>query len=290
MARKKGGGGKLNRSEIIQARLDPKLHMAAEIMSRSDRRTLSSFIERVIEQAAKKHKVKRNLFFPWWSDDPELFCHDKIYSKSDVVTVDEALQDIGNEHEAIRFLKFATYFPDLLNKDEEEIFSKIIFTKYFWMHYPVTTEDENGVVISKDWHQVSALEGIVLANLIEYWPRIKSNQIKIEELDELPRGKKIQAPLKQDTLAIKKIIKTGAPTKLYKKVMVSDGHDKFLISPQDPYWKKHSIFDIAQKIEMVESAQGEQWLLALKSDLDKEEQKIWAEYCMKNKEHQEHGD
>ncbi len=148
MARKKGGGGKLNRSEIIQARLDPKMHMAAEIMSRSDRRTLSSFIECVIEQASKNHKVKRNLLFPWWSDDPDLFCHDKIYSKSDVVTVDEALQDIGNEHEAIRFLKFATYFPDLLNKDEEEMFSKIIYTKYFWMHYPVNIEDENGVVWS----------------------------------------------------------------------------------------------------------------------------------------------
>ena len=44
MGRKKGGGGKLNRSEIIQARLDPKLHMAAEIMARAERRTLSSFI------------------------------------------------------------------------------------------------------------------------------------------------------------------------------------------------------------------------------------------------------
>ncbi len=144
-------------------------------------------------------------------------------------------------------------------------------------------------VIRKDWHQVSALEGIVLVNLIEYWHQIKSNQIKIEELDELPSGKKIPAPLKQDTLAVKKIIKTGEPTKPYKKIMVSDEQNKFLIFPQDPYWKKHSVFQIAQKIEMIESGQGKQWLLTLNPDLDKEGQRIWAEYCMKNKEQQEHG-
>ena len=203
--------------------------------------------------------------------------------------MDEALQDIGNEHESVRFLKFATYFPDLLNKDEEEMFSKIIYTKYFWNHYPVNIEDENSVVIRKDWHQVSALEGIVQANLIEYWHQIKSNQIKIEELDELPSGKKIPAPLKQDTLAVKKIIKTGEPTKPYKKIMVSDEQIKFLIFPQDPYWKKHSVFQIAQKIEMIESGQGKQWLLSLNPDLDKKGQRIWAEYCMKNKEQKEHG-
>jgi hypothetical protein len=284
MPRKKGGGGKLNRSEIIQARLDPKLHMAAEIMARSDRRTLSSFIESVIEQASKKQRAKRNLFFPWWSDDPDLFCHDKIYSKSDVVTVDEALQDIGNEHEAIRFLKFAIYFPDLLNKDEEEMFTKIIFTPYFWMHYPVNVEDEEGVVLEKNWHRVSALEGIVQENLIEYWHKIKSNQISTEQLDELPQGKRIHAPFKQDTLAVKKVIKTSDPRDPYKTLLMSEEQNQFLISSEDPFWKKHSIFHIAQTIEKAGSNQGDQWLLTLKPDLDKKGQRIWSEYCKKRKE------
>lgn len=53
MGRKKGGGGKLNRSEILQARLNPKLRLGAEIMVRSQRRTLSSLIETLIEAATE---------------------------------------------------------------------------------------------------------------------------------------------------------------------------------------------------------------------------------------------
>lgn len=50
--RKKGGGGKLNRSKIIQARLTPDLHKAAEEMARQQRRTLSSFVEMLVEAEA----------------------------------------------------------------------------------------------------------------------------------------------------------------------------------------------------------------------------------------------
>ena|SRR3990167_3977820 len=137
MARKKGGGGKLNRSEIIQARLDPKLHMAAEIMARCERRTLSSFIEKCIEDASKSYKVKRNLFQPWWSEWPSENVDELIYSESDEVTAEQAASDIVSDHEAIRFFKFATYFPELLNKTEEDLFNQITRTNYFWKSYPV---------------------------------------------------------------------------------------------------------------------------------------------------------
>lgn len=55
--RRKGGGGKLKRCNIIQARVDDELHKAAEMMARSHRRTLSSFIEMLIEA-----EVKRNYY------------------------------------------------------------------------------------------------------------------------------------------------------------------------------------------------------------------------------------
>src|SRR3989338_4657222 len=45
----KGGGGKLARSEIIQARLSPKIKFAAEILARRENRTLSSLIETLID-------------------------------------------------------------------------------------------------------------------------------------------------------------------------------------------------------------------------------------------------
>src|SRR5579872_1699710 len=106
MTRKKGGGGKLNRSEIIQARLDPKLHMAAEIMARSERRTLSSFIEKTIEQSARNNKVKRNLKFLWWLENHEQYYVGK--QTFDEVTVEQAVRDIVDEHEAVRFVRFGT--------------------------------------------------------------------------------------------------------------------------------------------------------------------------------------
>jgi transcriptional regulator with XRE-family HTH domain len=55
-AKRAKGGAKLNRSKIIYARLTAELHAAAEMMARQQRRTLSSFIEMLVEQAARKRK------------------------------------------------------------------------------------------------------------------------------------------------------------------------------------------------------------------------------------------
>lgn len=293
MARKKGGGGKLNRSEIIQARLDPKTHMAAEIMARSERRTLSSFIERSIELAAKTYKIKRNLFFPWWSENPELYCGKKIYSKSDTVTVEKAVQDIGTEHESIRFFKFASYFPELLNKHEEDMFNKITFTKYFWMHYPVNTEDKEGNILRKDWVQVDAIEGLVQVNLFQYWEKIKLNQIKIELLDELPLGKKIPAPLKEDPRAIKKYIKTGDPLHPYKIIFESNEQETIQVdlegTIEKKFWKKHAKSLITQKIEIKQTEDGPQVITTLVPPSNKEAKKAWIEFYQKKIEEQNNG-
>lgn len=286
MARKKGGGGKLNRSEIIQARLDPKIHMAAEIMARSERRTLSSFIERSTEVAAKTYKVRRNLFFPWWSEDPELFCANKIYSKFDHVTVEKAAQDISADHEAIRFFKFAIYFPDLLNKNEEEIFNNIIFTKYFWMHYPVFTEDQNGNQTNKHWVQVDAFEGLIHANLFEYWERIKLNQISFELLQELPIGKKIPEPLKEDPRAIKKYIRTGDQSKPFKTIFAWINEETIAISKEDSFWKKNSKQLVPKKIEIKHTEEGPQIVITHALPMN---QKEWAEFYQNKKEEMTNG-
>src|SRR5262245_3013040 len=49
--RPRGGGSKLNRTETVTIRLDPRLRYLAEIAARVQRRTVSSFIEWVIEKA-----------------------------------------------------------------------------------------------------------------------------------------------------------------------------------------------------------------------------------------------
>jgi hypothetical protein len=48
---KRGGGGKLSRSETVTVRLDPKLNYLCELAARAQRRTKSSFIEWAIDNA-----------------------------------------------------------------------------------------------------------------------------------------------------------------------------------------------------------------------------------------------
>lgn len=104
MAAKKIGGGKLARSETVTVRLDPKLKYLAELAARKQRRTLSSYIEWVIEKSLEK-----------------------IYIKKD--GLDHCLAEWANElwdvDEADRFYLLTQNFPDLMTH-EEEVMWKII--------------------------------------------------------------------------------------------------------------------------------------------------------------------
>lgn len=60
MARAKGAGGKLNKSETVQVRFDPILKMAAELAAAQERRTLSSYTEWAVERAVKQTSVARD--------------------------------------------------------------------------------------------------------------------------------------------------------------------------------------------------------------------------------------
>src|SRR5258708_7324333 len=106
MARKKrGAGGKLNRSEIVQTRLDPRLRYAAELLARKQRRTLSSLIENLIEEACKREAVE---MIPLDSDAP----NNRAAYKT--VTVAEAMNSIWHPEECMRFVAFASCLPHLL--------------------------------------------------------------------------------------------------------------------------------------------------------------------------------
>lgn len=279
MPRKKGGGGKLTRSEIIQARLDPKLHMAAEIMARTERRTLSSFIERSIEQAARNNKVRRNLMFLWWVENSERFYVGR--PTSDTVSVEKAVQDIGNEHEGIRFLNFATYFPDLLNNDERQIFNDIVLTPYFWLHYPYRVEDKNGKYIKTEWGIVEALEGLDKRNLIEYWDKLKSQKVDFLELVKLPHGKKIDHPLNEDVRAIRKKILHNKSGTSFEVIFVNQ-IQSIEIPPDDVLWKRHTKNLTAKKIELKKSEEGSQVIATF--FLEGESGLTWFESLMKKME------
>ncbi len=284
MARKKGGGGKLSRSEIIQARLDPRLHSAAELMARMERRTLSSFIERSIEQMGKTQKVKRNLFNSWMSPNYEIFNRDQLYSRWDEVTVEQAVQDIDANHEAIKFFKFASYFPALLTHEEEELFRSIISIPYFWMYYPVNTEDHSGKIVHTAWLQVNAFEGLVQENLIEYWDVLKTNQADFEYLESLPTGKEIPAPLKQDLTAIKKFIHTKNRDYPSKVIYAWKRNSSIKILQNDPFWEKNSKNMVTKHSELLQTDAGLEVVTTYSVSIHKEEQNQWVQFYKKNME------
>ena len=55
--KKDGSDGRLNRTEVIGVRLDPKLKFAAELGARKQRRPLSNYIVWAVEEATKNTKM-----------------------------------------------------------------------------------------------------------------------------------------------------------------------------------------------------------------------------------------
>src|ERR1700746_2572776 len=90
--RPSGGGSKLQRSETVTLRLDPKLRYLTELAARKQRRTVSSFIEWAIEQALS---------------DVEL--DDKRH-----LTVAHETGQLWDPDEADRLVKLGLLYPDLL--------------------------------------------------------------------------------------------------------------------------------------------------------------------------------
>lgn len=160
MARKKGAGGKLARTEVVQARLNPKLRMAAEIMARQQRRTLSSFFEELVDKAAKEQMIDIQ---PKEIVRIDTRCPLKG-KKSLHIPVIEAVKQMWEVEEADRFSNFAISTPDLLTFEEEQLWSFICEKPYFWTYFRY--EDDK---ISKIFQWYS-YEGLIYKNLRRCWP------------------------------------------------------------------------------------------------------------------------
>jgi hypothetical protein len=78
-SKRKGGGGKLTRTETVTVRLDPKLRYLAELAARKQRRTVSSFIEWAVEESMKHTYLDSNASIDdmagslWDVDEPDRF-------------------------------------------------------------------------------------------------------------------------------------------------------------------------------------------------------------------------
>jgi len=108
--RPRGGGSKLQRTETVTLRLDPKLRYLTELASRKQRRTVSSFIEWAIEQALSSVELD-----------------DKTHT-----TVAQVAGRLWDTDEADRLAKLGIYYPDLLTYDEQVLWKLIQECAFLW--------------------------------------------------------------------------------------------------------------------------------------------------------------
>lgn len=115
--KRKGGGGKLTRSETVTVRLDPKLRYLAELAARKQRRTVSSFIEWAIEDALNRVMLREAV---------------DGFSNDSGTSVASAAQNLWDVDEADRFAKLAFNYPDLLTHEEQILWKLVRENGYLW--------------------------------------------------------------------------------------------------------------------------------------------------------------
>jgi len=154
VAKKKGSGGSITRSQVVTVRLDPKLKFAAELAARKQRRTISSFIEWAVEQAIENVQITPGII------------NDAGESVSDILSY------IWDVEEADRLVKLATFFPQLLTFEEEQIWKLIREYNFFWKERKKPSQDSTNLA-----------ESINLQKVREYWDNL--NKIIRDELPEV---------------------------------------------------------------------------------------------------------
>lgn len=192
--RAKGGGGKLSRSEIVQTRLSPKLRFIAEIMARHQRRTLSSLIEGLIEEAAERYTVTYT-----WTEPEMCMFRDKQYQR---VPVLEAVNRVWSIEDADKFAAFAIHLPDLLTPEEERIWQVICDTPYFWLYFDMNEDIEYPT--KELLFPLLDAHGLIRERLREHWPLLQvilEGKEPIEKFKALKLGKGLPAP-ESDALKI----------------------------------------------------------------------------------------
>ncbi len=152
--RRKGGGGKLSRSETVTVRLDPKLRYLAELAARLHRRTLSSYIEWAIKASLDTEVVRPT------------HLHSLEASSHTIGSEAEFLWDVDD---ADRFAKLALRYPHLLTHEEQVLWKLIRENGFLWKGFYAGprlqwtwTEDEDSFIFQRlreHWATFCAVAG-----------------------------------------------------------------------------------------------------------------------------------
>ena len=110
--RPQGGGSKLQRTETVTIRLDPKLRYLVELAVRVQRRTTSSFIEWSIEKAL------------------DLVVLDEGTNRA--CTVDEAAFLLWDPDEEDHFALLGFWHPELMTYEEQQLWKIVRESPWLW--------------------------------------------------------------------------------------------------------------------------------------------------------------
>lgn len=152
-----GGGSKLNRSETVTIRLDPKLRYLTELAARKQRRTVSSFIEWAIERAI---------------DSVVLREHDN-YGRGTEESLGDRAEELWDTDEPDRLAKLGLLYPELLTHDEQVLWKLIKEHGPLWLG----KQDKDGY-----WKWEIKEDSLVLPRLRELWDTLK--QVATGEADK----------------------------------------------------------------------------------------------------------
>lgn len=167
--KRKGGGGKLTRTETVTVRLDPKLRYLAELAARKQRRSLSSFLEWV---------AQKSLEDIWLREDD---CTSSIAYESN------RLWDVDD---ADRFAKLAFRYPDMLTHDEQVRWKLIQENGFLWRGHVSGSwaVEESSLIFERlreHWDKfIAVAQGEADKSILPTWKKQEPKKSGFEDLDE----------------------------------------------------------------------------------------------------------
>jgi predicted transcriptional regulator len=157
----RSASAKMNRSETVSIRLDPRLNYLCELAARSQRRTKSSFIEAAIDQ--KINEVVINT----WRD-------------MESASIGERADDLWHVRDHERLIALGIAAPHLMTFEEQEIWAVICETGHFWRGQWVDDGDR------QRWDFKPIGSALVRNRVKEEWEKIIKAASGEEDRSSLP--------------------------------------------------------------------------------------------------------
>jgi hypothetical protein len=173
----RAGGGKLNRSETVTVRLDPKLNYLCELAARAQRRTKSSFIEWAVAEALGSvilPEVQEHIDFDTYRD----------------VSLKERASKLWQVDEPDRVIALALNAPALLNHEEQIIWRIVRECGLVWKG---SYKKPSG-----EWSWSVTEDSLIHANLREHWPTFVAVARGELPTSKLPKWQKFRDDLDDD--------------------------------------------------------------------------------------------